>query len=203
MPTKRFRGLEQERQQQLLSAAAAEFSAHGYQAASFNRIIERAGVSKGAMYYYFEDKADLYATVVRDAVARLVAVITPVGEATDPASFWQEIRGMIRATLEQYRIDPYLAGLVRSLTRDGLPVAPVEEIRAMSSAWFEQVMQLGQSLGAVRRDLPVDLMLAIAIGASEGFDIWIADQIGELSDEALEDLADTVTDLYRRMGAPL
>ncbi|HHO50126.1 MAG TPA: TetR/AcrR family transcriptional regulator, partial [Deltaproteobacteria bacterium] len=193
MPTKRFRGLEEERQQQLLVAAAAEFSAHGYQAASFNRIIERAGVSKGAMYYYFEDKADLYATVVRDAVARLVEVSTPVGEATDPASFWLEIREMVRATLEQYRIDPYLAGLVRSLTRDGLPVAPVEEIRAMSSVWFTQMMQLGQSLGAVRHDLPVDLMLAIAIGASEGFDVWLADRIGELTDEALDELAETVT----------
>ena len=73
MPTKRFHNLDPDKRAAFLEAAAEEFATHGYTGASLNRIIERAGTSKGAMYYYFEDKADLYATVVRDTVSRFVA----------------------------------------------------------------------------------------------------------------------------------
>jgi AcrR family transcriptional regulator len=45
-----------------LEAAAKEFVAHGFEAASLNRILDDAGISKGAAYYYFDDKTDLYAT---------------------------------------------------------------------------------------------------------------------------------------------
>ena len=62
MPRPRFEKLPVEKQEQILEAAAKEFTAHGYDGASLNRILEEAGISKGAAYYYFDDKADLYAT---------------------------------------------------------------------------------------------------------------------------------------------
>jgi AcrR family transcriptional regulator len=33
--------------------------------ASLNRILEQAGISKGSAYYYFDDKADVFLTVVQ------------------------------------------------------------------------------------------------------------------------------------------
>ena len=71
MPRPRFERLDPERRGAVLDAAATEFAARGYDGASYNRIIERSGVSKGAMYYYFEDKADLYATVLGHALEGL------------------------------------------------------------------------------------------------------------------------------------
>jgi AcrR family transcriptional regulator len=202
LPTKRFDSLDPERKRLLLEAAAAEFAAHGYEAASFNRIIERAGTSKGAIYYYFEDKADLYATVVRDAVARFVASCGPLPPVTDAASFWEAVGGLGRMAMAYYRQDPYIAGLMRSLGSDGLAVAPVAELRAMSDAWFQGLLQAGQALGAVRTDMPVELMLSVARSVSEGFDLWVADHLAELSDAELDSLSQKVTDLYRRMAAP-
>lgn len=43
----------------ILDAALAEFGARGYLAASIDEIAARAGVTKGAVYYWFEDKDDL------------------------------------------------------------------------------------------------------------------------------------------------
>ena len=63
MPHARFRKLSKEKQQAILDAAAEEF-VKGYDQASYNRIIERSGVSKGSMYYYFEGKHDLYNEVL-------------------------------------------------------------------------------------------------------------------------------------------
>src|SRR5690349_20161096 len=99
MPTKRFDALEPDRRAHLLDAAAAEFAAHGYEAASMSRILARAGTSKGAIYYYFEDKADLYATVVRDAVLRFVAYCGTPEPVTDAASFWDSIQRLSRSSI--------------------------------------------------------------------------------------------------------
>ena len=47
---------------------------------AYNRIIERAGISKGAMYYYFADKQDLFATVLNTlGVEYGKEMLTPVG----------------------------------------------------------------------------------------------------------------------------
>jgi AcrR family transcriptional regulator len=202
MPTKRFDTLEPDRKAQLLDAAAAEFSAHGYEAASFNRIIERAGTSKGAIYYYFEDKADLYATVVQDAVTRFVAYCGPPEPVTDAASFWESIGRLSRASIRYYRKDPHIAGIIRSIGRDGLKVAPVAQIRTLTTAWFAALLHSGQQVGAIRTDLPLDLMLGIAIGVSDGFDLWLADHAERLSEPELERLGDEITNLYRRMATP-
>lgn len=203
MPTKRFDTLEPDRQAHLLDAAAAEFAAHGYEAASFARILSRAGTSKGAIYYYFEDKADLYATVVRDAVLRFVSFLGPPEAATDVATFWDGIERISRSSIRYYRKDPHIAGLIRSLGRDGLAVAPVTEIRELTGAWFAALVVTGQAVGAVRTDLPLELMLGIGRSVSDGFDLWLADHVEELSDPEIDALAVQITDLYRRMAAPV
>ncbi|MGH7620186.1 MAG: TetR family transcriptional regulator, partial [Gemmatimonadaceae bacterium] len=53
MVNDRFDNLDPDKQQRLFEAAADEFADHGFESASLNRIIERAGMSKGSLYYYF------------------------------------------------------------------------------------------------------------------------------------------------------
>ncbi|MGR9093407.1 MAG: TetR/AcrR family transcriptional regulator, partial [Gammaproteobacteria bacterium] len=45
------------------------FSRYGYHATSVDRIAKLAGVTKGAIYYHFRDKAALLAAAVADRVA--------------------------------------------------------------------------------------------------------------------------------------
>ena len=65
MPLPRFERLPKEKQERILKAAVKVFTAQGYEKASLNLMLEGAGISKGAAYYYFADKADLIGTVVR------------------------------------------------------------------------------------------------------------------------------------------
>jgi AcrR family transcriptional regulator len=202
LPTRRFEALEPERRAHLLACAAAEFAEHGFEAASFNRIIERAGVSKGSFYYYFEDKADLYATVLRDAVGRLMAACGVPRPAPDAEAFWAEVRRIAGRAFHHYRSDPHIAGLVRSLVRDGLQPGPVAEIRATSTAWFSALVLAGQAIGAVRADLPLPLVLAVATSVAAGVDQWLAEHVAGLTDGELDRAVDQIVDLYRRMAAP-
>ena len=56
----------QDTKERLLKAALGVFAEQGYQAASVDEIASRAGVTKGALYYWFRDKEDLAADVQRD-----------------------------------------------------------------------------------------------------------------------------------------
>jgi AcrR family transcriptional regulator len=56
--------------QELLSAAADVFAAHGFHDASIDEVAERAGYSKGTVYWHFEGKDDLFLALVEKHVDR-------------------------------------------------------------------------------------------------------------------------------------
>ena len=56
---------DQNTRQSLLTAGKKEFLAHGYKGASLRRICADAGVTTGALYFFFDNKADLFAEIVR------------------------------------------------------------------------------------------------------------------------------------------
>src|ERR1700761_4524689 len=55
-----------ERPQEILEAAFAEFSRNGYAMTTLDQIAERAGVTKGTIYVYFESKEHLFISMVRE-----------------------------------------------------------------------------------------------------------------------------------------
>src|SRR5271167_5270397 len=55
-----------ERPQEILEAAFAEFSRNGYAVTTLDQIAERAGVTKGTIYVYFENKEHLFISMVHE-----------------------------------------------------------------------------------------------------------------------------------------
>src|SRR6202046_5121585 len=55
-----------ERPGEILEAAFAEFSRNGYASTTLDQIAERAGVTKGTIYVYFENKEHLFISMVRE-----------------------------------------------------------------------------------------------------------------------------------------
>jgi AcrR family transcriptional regulator len=56
-----------ERPQEIIEAAFAEFSRNGYATTTLERIAERAGVTKGTIYVYFENKEHLFISMVEES----------------------------------------------------------------------------------------------------------------------------------------
>jgi AcrR family transcriptional regulator len=57
--------------ERILDAAAHEFAAEGYHAASLSKILERSGVTRGAMYFHFASKEAMGRAVADVMAARL------------------------------------------------------------------------------------------------------------------------------------
>ena len=55
-----------ERPKEILEAAFTEFSRNGYAVTTLDQIAERAGVTKGTIYVYFENKEQLFISMVRE-----------------------------------------------------------------------------------------------------------------------------------------
>jgi AcrR family transcriptional regulator len=66
----------------LVAAARALFAEHGYAQIGTERVVQAAGVSRGALYHQFADKAELFAAVLEavevDLTARLIEVVSAV-----------------------------------------------------------------------------------------------------------------------------
>lgn len=202
MPRPRFEKLEPERRLAILRVAAEEFADHGYEASSYNRIIERSGLSKGAIYYYFDDKEDLYATVLRDAMQRLVIDAGDVSGTVAPEEFWREFEVWYVRSLQRFQEEPHAVGLARSLVKAlsrGAATGVLAELRAFARGFMEAFLAHGQSIGAIRRDLPHDLLLAIVMALEEGIDLWLGERIGAMSEPEITEAASMLTRLYRRV----
>ncbi|QQK80080.1 TetR/AcrR family transcriptional regulator [Salicibibacter cibi] len=63
-----FKNLEETKQKRILSAAMKEFADKGYEQASTNQIIKDAGIGKGTLFHYFNNKKDLYEYLVDYAI---------------------------------------------------------------------------------------------------------------------------------------
>jgi AcrR family transcriptional regulator len=71
---------------QLVTAARGLFGARGYAGVGTEEIVRAAGVTRGALYHQFRDKADLFAAVAEEVEAEIADRIAAgaAGAAADP-----------------------------------------------------------------------------------------------------------------------
>jgi AcrR family transcriptional regulator len=81
--TPRWRRRKTARPGEILEAALAVFAETGFAAAKLSEIARRAGVSKAALYLYFETKEDLFRAVARSLVAPNLTAMAAALEASD------------------------------------------------------------------------------------------------------------------------
>jgi AcrR family transcriptional regulator len=207
VPRPRFARLDPDKRRHILAVAAEEFAAHGFDNASFNRIIDYAGISKGAAYYYFDDKADLFATVIHDGVDTFRP---PPGaaldiESLDETTFWPAVLASYRGLLDCIRQQPWLTALGKMFY--GPPPSPaVAALIAgqldLARAWLGRIVERGRAIGAIRTDLPGELLLTMLAAAGEAADRWFVANRERLDPQDADRLALALFSALRRLAEP-
>lgn len=145
--TPKFVRLPEERPQSLLDAAIEVFSTVGYRAARLEQVGEAAGVTKGTIYYYFDDKEDLLTQAVTARVAATYSGIAGVVDAVEGGTP-EKLRAVLRAAWSRWT-HPDTAKMLRLVTG---------EVRVEFPALFEKAMRTG----------PLQLMQLVARLLEEG-----------------------------------
>lgn len=128
----------------LADAALAVFSERGYAAARLEEIAARAGVTRGALYHHFADKAELYLRVVGETWWEVSAPLFAELEGSDSplARLERFLVAYLRAAEQDARFRALLS--VLTLKTEALPEleAGLKDKRRAMEEWRAQLEQL-------------------------------------------------------------
>ena len=152
----------------LIDAAIEEFSERGVEGASYNKIIERSGLSKGTVYYYFDNKDSLLYTVLGDICERFENAIgtleLPQTKEEYWVAAWEYHNRAIRFFFENPSLSRIMFVLFGSDTRIDERLLAIHD---RSTCFMKQLLLQGQKIGAVRSDLPVNTIQQLMHGAGK------------------------------------
>ena len=201
MSRQRLENLDPERQKTLFEAAAEEFAANGFDGASLNRILAKSGMSKSSLYYYFDDKADLFTTLVERTVAILFKQIGDFDLAKLTAeTYWSEFERRYAKMISIVSGNGWLVrfgGMFYALRSDPKQSGPTGRIFQAARHWVEAIIARGQEVGVVRSDLPNTLLVDSAMGLLESLDRWVVTHWIEMTEAERVGLPVAHIDMFR------
>lgn len=159
--------------EKLLKAAFEEIYRRGFQAASLDTILAKAGVTKGALYHHFPDKASLGYAVVAEVVKGFLlerwGVLEP--PAGDPVTALQRILQTRSAGLTTREVE--LGCPLNNLAQEMSPLDQRfrRKVNATFDLWTDAVakeLARGQAEGTVRGDVDARKIAAFVVASIEG-----------------------------------
>lgn len=158
----------------LLHAAFEEIYRRGFQAASLETILARAGVTKGALYHHFPDKAALGQAVVDEMVTEPLLDAWVGRLERSPADRLTAIQEVVRRRADDF--DSIGIDLGCPLNNLAQEMSPIDEgfrrkLAGLIGRWtdaFAAALRRGQQEGSVRRDVDAGRVAAFLVAAVEG-----------------------------------
>jgi AcrR family transcriptional regulator len=164
--------------ERIVAAAFEEIHRHGYQGTGLDTILDNAGVTKGALYHHFADKADLAHAVI-DEVIRGLTLQRWTGPlatyAGDPISGIELVLDVVAAEF----CDPAFAEMVElgcPLNNLAQEMSPLDErfrrrVVVVFESWIEsfaRALERGRAEGTVRRDVDARKVATFVVSSIEG-----------------------------------
>jgi AcrR family transcriptional regulator len=162
----------------LVDAAKQIFEEHGFLDARISDIAERAHLSHGSFYHYFESKEQIFREVAEAVDERLSAPLESViFDAASSATPAERIREAMRRHLESYRAEARIMGVIEQVSRYD------DHVRAVRTARQQQYAdQIATSIRHLQRaglaDPELDASIAVAaLGAmTQRFaELWLVE----------------------------
>jgi AcrR family transcriptional regulator len=102
----------------LVAAAKEIFERDGFLDARISDIAERAGLSHGSFYHYFESKEEVFREVANEVEERLSAPMdTVILDPTSTLTPAERIREAMRIHLQSYREEARIMGVIEQVSR--------------------------------------------------------------------------------------
>src|SRR5580698_10254302 len=165
-----------ERPGEILEAAFAEFSRNGYASTTLDQIAERAGVTKGTIYVYFENKEHLFISMVHEITKTKFDIVHGMLE-THEGSTADLLRAHFNYMYQHILEDGRRREVVRMLIAEA-PRFPEladryhEEILRPCLDMLRQAIQRGVDRGEIRNSAIVDSP-QVVIAPIALVDLWM------------------------------
>ncbi len=125
----------------LLEAAAQILAARGYERSTTDAVAERAGVSIGTLYQYFQNKESLVAALIRHHIDEIVVTVGAALSIRPDVSIEDLLLALIRAGLAAHRVNPALHKvLAEEVPRAAYPIE-ARDLSGRLQAMIEAALQ--------------------------------------------------------------
>jgi AcrR family transcriptional regulator len=159
--------------QRLIAAARTLFAERGYTGVGTEQIVQAAGVTRGALYHQFRDKAALFAAVAETVQAEIAHQISAGAQADGPTDPMTALHAGIGRFLEACA-DPLVE---RILLLDGPAVLGWQAWRDLADRYglglLQHALQAAIDAGAITPQ-PVVPLAHVLIGALDECALYIA-----------------------------
>lgn len=160
MPKDTFFNLPEAKRENIINIALEEFATNTYKSASLTRIVERAGIAKGSMYQYFENKKDLYLYIIKLAAdIKLNTITKSINLSTD--DFFELYKELILASsnfdIEEPRYSLVINNGMKEIDNKEIGNMALS-LMEMSDNYILEFVNNAQSKGQIRSDIPNDLI---------------------------------------------
>jgi AcrR family transcriptional regulator len=184
LPKTTFLRLHEEKQERIMRAAIDEFQENGFANANIGRIADKAGIAKGSIYQYFEDKVDFFLYAVQWTLQYFqnnMAPITPI----ENMDVFEYLLGSGRQKIDLLKKESVLVKFSRDFQSgrySELSDEINEEIRQDGDAFILRLIQNGKHRGTIRQDVGDEALMLFCKG--------MIGKIDELALKVIEDCKD-------------
>jgi AcrR family transcriptional regulator len=148
----------------IIEAAKLVFEEQGFRGARITDISERAELSHGSFYHYFDSKEDVFLEVVaaqEQRFSRNSILGSALADTTLAASVTDGLRVALRSYLEEYRAEARIVSVIEQVSRYHEPVRKVRQQR-----FTDYLHQAQEAIAELQRHGLADAQLDPAIAAT-------------------------------------
>jgi AcrR family transcriptional regulator len=180
MPKPTFLNLPEEKRSAFLKIALQEFANHDYNSASISKIVEKAGIAKGSLYQYFEDKQDLFLYLLQVSNQDMLEAIRSSPSPDPDAGFFETLRWQMSATVQATVQYPLQSRLAQRAYTAPLPFRDkvLEQARRVRSEHFEAMVRKAQAGGDLRPDIDPTLASFLVQGLMSDLGSFLQNKFG-------------------------
>lgn len=197
MPKQTFFNLQQEKQEKILRSAIGEFISKGYENGNVGDIAKKAGVAKGSMYQYFEDKKELFLYTVQWATDVLVKKYYKLIKPEKSSSIFEFLFSNARDIMIQMREERELVIFIQDVFLGKYKPLTDESMVYVNRMADEQTLAMirsGKENGSIRKDID-DHILSLYI---TGVTYKIKESMMNRARNAGEDIIDEEYEVYEK-----
>lgn len=180
----------------LVEAAKDVFEETGFLEARISDIAERAGLSHGSFYHYFDSKEQVFREVAEAQEAFLTVPPDREGEGDRPdVSEWERLLRANRRYLERYGQNGKIMGVIEEVSRydDQVNEARMQRQRHFADRAERSIRRLQQAGAADRAIDPEIAALALGSMVARVAELWLVEGWG---DYELDTVAEQLTRLW-------
>jgi len=166
VPRATWTNLDEVRRERVLNAAMAEFGRNGYSGGSLNVIAREAGVAKGSLFQYFNDKFDFFSYVAEQCSLRIYEVMLPLLTVPAGRTFTEHLGTTVDFWMDYMAEHPLERGVTAATTMELDPqvrLAVREPVHRLYVQGLRPILVQAVERGELAPDADIDALVSLLV----------------------------------------